>query len=193
MVKRCDWAKGELLSEYHDREWGVIVFDDRIHFEQICLSGFQAGLSWELILRKRPYLRRAFLRFDPARVSRLDSVEVSRITGDQRGIRNIKKIKSVVNNAQRFLDMQRQNKGSFSRYLFAQLKNRAVSNDYHSWTEIPSRTKDSIKISNFLVKKGFTFCGPTIVYAYLQSIGFVEDHIKDCFRKKQLKKYKDSF
>jgi DNA-3-methyladenine glycosylase I len=181
-MKRCDWANSEILINYHDREWGILTFDDAIHFEHISLSGFQAGLSWELILKKRQNLCKMFSGFDPYKIAEYKQKKIDSLIDCSDGIKNKKKIISVIRNAKAFVSVKEKH-GSFSRYLFSHLGNGVKVNNYKHWKSIPSFTKDSIRISNLLKKEGFSFLGPTITYAYLQAIGFVDDHIKDCFRK----------
>jgi DNA-3-methyladenine glycosylase I len=164
---RCRWAKSPLDIRYHDREWGVPVHSDRALFEMLILEGAQAGLSWTTILAKRDRYREVFNRFDPARVARFTPARVKRILADPGIVRNRLKIAGTVTNAKRFLEVQREF-GSFDRYL-------------QSFGKI---TADGL--SRDLKKRGFTFVGPTIMYAFMQAVGIVNDHERRCFRWKQL-------
>ncbi|RLC45301.1 MAG: DNA-3-methyladenine glycosylase I [Candidatus Coatesbacteria bacterium] len=181
-MHRCDWATSELLIEYHDTEWGVFTLDEVLHFEQICLSGFQAGLSWEIVLKKRAFLREAFAGFVPEKVARFDESMIARIARDARGIRNVRKVRSVVNNARAFLELT-SNHGSFPEFVLDFLGGAVRTSHHRSWSEVPSSTAESEALSKLLRGHGFTFFGPTIAYAYLQSVGFVNDHIISCFRR----------
>ncbi|MCG8430087.1 MAG: DNA-3-methyladenine glycosylase I [Candidatus Omnitrophica bacterium] len=185
-MNRCNWATSEILIDYHDHEWGILSFEDIAHFEHISLSGFQAGLSWELILKKRAILRRMFSAFDPYRIAKFNQRRINNLLEYSSGIKNEKKIRSVINNAKAFISI-RDKYGSFSRYLFSCFGNQVKVNRYKKWEDTPSFTKDSIKISNLLKKEHFSFLGPTITYAYLQAVGFVDDHIEGCFRKNRNK------
>lgn len=183
MTDRCDWATNTILIDYHDNEWGILTFDDLLHFEQLCLSGFQAGLNWELVLKKRDNLREIFSNFNPAEIIKFDEERIRRILQDKNGIRNKKKVYSVINNANRFLKIKKKY-SSFSKYIYEYLGNKIIINNYKSWVQIPPFTNASERLSEFLNKQGFSFIGPRIAYAYMQSVGFVDDHIISCFRKK---------
>lgn len=181
-MDRCDWVTNALLANYHDTEWGLFTFNDKTHFEHICLSGFQAGLSWEIVLKKRNYLRILFSNFEPRLIAQYDKARIEKLFQDPRGIRNSKKIYSVINNAKAFLSIQDRH-ASFSKFVFANLNNKRKINHYKNWRDIPPFAKESIKISKLMKGSGFTFFGPTIAYAYMQSIGFVDDHTNACFKK----------
>ena len=181
--KRCRWAS--LLTDpdyvrYHDKEWGRAVHDDRLLFEMLILEGAQAGLSWATILKKRANYQRAFAQFEPRKVARFDATKKAKLLLDPGIVRNRLKIDSTVTNAQAFLDVQREF-GSFDRYLWAFVNGRQVLNDRPSGSGPPARTELSDQISKDLKKRGFRFVGTTIVYAYLQAVGVVNDHSRDCF------------
>jgi DNA-3-methyladenine glycosylase I len=179
---RCAWAGADpLYRAYHDREWGRPVRDDRVLFEFLVLEGAQAGLSWITILRKREAYRRAFSGFDPRRVARYTPARVRALMRDAGIVRNRLKLESAVTNARAFLAVQREF-GSFSRYLWGFVDGRPVVNRPRSLQEVPASTPLSGRISKDLGKRGFRFVGPTIVYAYLQAVGVVDDHTRDCFR-----------
>jgi DNA-3-methyladenine glycosylase I len=179
-LRRCPWGGGLLLVQYHDTEWGRFTLDDRAHFEHLILEGFQAGLSWETILRKRENLRGLFDDFDPGRVAAFGESRIAEILEDPGGIRNRAKVRSAVNNARRFLEVAREF-GTFSGFLLGLMGGRLIVHDFRSLSEIPAFTEEAVAISKALKKRGFTFVGPTIVYAHLQATGFVNDHLVDCF------------
>jgi len=181
-MARCDWATSEILIDYHDNEWGKFTLDDLIHFEHLCLSGFQAGLSWEIVLKKRDDLRKIFSSFNPEVIVRYSNKKINHIQNNKKGIRNKQKIESVVNNAKVFSAIK-SHYGSFSKYAFNFLGNEVITNHYKSWKETPSFNEASQELSRLMKKHGFTFFGPTIAYAYLQSVGFINDHITTCFKK----------
>jgi DNA-3-methyladenine glycosylase I len=179
--RRCRWATGgdsEYLR-YHDEEWGRPVHDDRLLFEMLTLEGAQAGLSWSTILRKRAGYRRAFANFVPARVARFDARRRAALRGDPAIVRNRLKIDSTVSNAAAFLAVQREF-GSFDRYLWAFVAGKPIVNRPRG--ALPARTALSDRLSLDLKKRGFRFVGSTIVYAFLQAVGVVNDHARDCFR-----------
>ena len=183
MKKRCGWAEkgGPLDVAYHDREWGVPVHEDRVLFEFLILEGAQAGLSWSTILKKRENYRRALAGFDPRRVARFTARDKARLLKDAGIVRNRLKIDAAVTNAQRFLEVQREH-GSFASYLWAFVDGRPVVSRRRSNKDVPARTELSDRVSKDLVKRGFRFVGSTIVYAYLQAVGVVNDHLGRCFR-----------
>jgi DNA-3-methyladenine glycosylase I len=182
---RCPWGGSPLLIEYHDTEWGRFTLDDRVHFEHLCLEGFQAGLSWETILKKRENLRRLFADFDPERVAAFSESRIAEILGDPGGIRNRAKVRSAVNNAGRFLEVAREF-GTFSRFLLNLVGGSPIINNHRTLSEIPAFTEEAVTISKALKKRGFTFVGPTIVYAHLQATGLVNDHLVDCFVREEI-------
>ena len=179
---RCAWAAANaLLRAYHDREWGVPVHNDRRLFEFLILQGMQAGLSWEIILRKRPHLRRAFHRFDPRRLAAYTGRDVRRLLGDPEVIRNRQKITAAITNARRVLEIQREF-GSLDRYLWAFVGGRPIRHRYRSLWQIPATTAEAEALSRDLRRRGMTFVGPIIVYAFMQAVGMVNDHTVNCFR-----------
>ena len=183
---RCDWAEGHpLLAEYHDREWGVPVHDDRKLFEFLVLDAFQAGLSWLTILKKRENFRTAFDGFDPERICRYDARKVERLLRDSGIIRNRLKVAATVGNARCFLQVQEEF-GSFDRYIWQFTGGRTRVNAFESQDRIPARTRESETMSRSLRKRGFRFVGPTICYAFMQAAGMVNDHLTGCFRYSQV-------
>jgi DNA-3-methyladenine glycosylase I len=179
---RCGWvpAGDEAYTRYHDAEWGRPVHDDRHLFEMLTLEGAQAGLSWSTILRKRAAYRKAFANFAPAKVARFDAHRRAALLQDPGIVRNRLKIDSTVTNAQAFLAVQREF-GSFSRYLWDWVGGRPVINGWRKRSQVPASTELSDRISRDLKKRGFRFVGSTIVYAYLQAIGVVNDHTAGCY------------
>ena len=185
-MERCPWpGKDELYIKYHDEEWGVPVHEDRKHFEFLVLEGAQAGLSWLTILRRRENYRKAYDNFDPAKVARYDEAKVAELLANAGIIRNRKKIESSINNAKRFLEIQ-QEFGSFDSYIWSFVNFKPVINSWKTLSEIPAKTDLSDRISMDLKKRGFSFVGSTIIYAHIQAIGLVNDHLVSCFRYKQV-------
>ena len=178
---RCPWARREPEIAYHDAEWGVPQHDDRMLFELLTLEGAQAGLSWETILRKREDYRAAFDGFDPAAVARFDEARIDALVVDASIVRHRGKIASTVANAAAFLAVQREH-GSFAAYLWAFVAGRPVVTHRAAGESLPARTELSDRVSIALRARGFSFVGSTIVYAYLQATGVVDDHFADCFR-----------
>ncbi len=184
-MRRCDWATTELLLAYHDHEWGVPVHDDRTLFEFLVLEGAQAGLSWEIILKRRAQYRLAFDHFDVRAVARYDERKVEQLLAHAGIVRNRAKVMATIKNAQAFLVVQ-QEFGSFDAYVWQFVGNRTIQNRWHSLGEIPARTPESEALSKDLRRRGFAFVGPTICYAFMQAVGMVNDHIVECFRYDQL-------
>lgn len=185
-MRRCEWADSDpLYLEYHDREWGVPVHDDRLLFEFLILEGAQAGLSWLTILRKRENYRQAFAGFDPEKVAAFDESHIEALLADSGIVRNRLKIQSAVYNARAFLEVQREF-GSFSDYIWRFVGGKPIINSWTSIREIPARTPVSDALSKDLVRRGFSFVGSTIVYAHMQATGMVNDHTMDCFRWREL-------
>jgi DNA-3-methyladenine glycosylase I len=183
---RCAWAKGEdILIDYHDREWGVPVHEDRLLFEFLVLEGVQAGLSWMTVLKKRDNYRTAYQNFHPKEVARFDEKKAETLLQDKGLIRNGLKIRASINNAKAFLDVQKEF-GSFDRYIWQFVEGKPIRNRWKSIHEIPAKTEASETMSRDLKKRGFTFVGPTICYAFMQAVGMVNDHTIDCFRYKEL-------
>ncbi|MGH8198144.1 MAG: DNA-3-methyladenine glycosylase I [Steroidobacteraceae bacterium] len=180
-MKRCAWARTPLGIEYHDREWGVPVHDDRVLFEFITLEGAQAGLSWETILNKRDAYREAFAGFDPAKVARFSAARRACLMGNAGIVRNRLKIDSTVTNAAAFLAVQREF-GSFDRFLWGFVGGVPRVSRFRSFRRVPARTGLSDALSRELKRRGFRFVGTTICYAFMQAVGIVNDHTIDCFR-----------
>jgi DNA-3-methyladenine glycosylase I len=180
--KRCGWARGINADylRYHDEEWGRPVHDDRHLFEMLILEGAQAGLSWSTILNKRTAYRRAFARFDPKKVARFDARRRRALMADAGIVRNRLKIDSTVSNAKAYLDLQKEF-GSFDQYLWAFVENRPVINRPRTLKDVPARAPLSDLISKDLKRRGFRFVGSTIIYAFLQAVGVVNDHSRECY------------
>ena len=172
--------------DYHDREWGTPVHDDRVLFEFLILEGAQAGLSWDTILQKREAYRAAFAGFDPAKVARFDARRRAALMKDASIVRNRLKIESAVTNAKAFLEVRKEF-GSFDRYLWAFVGGRPIQNRWKAMREIPASTAESDALSKDLKKRGFRFVGGTIMYAYMQAVGMVNDHIVTCYRHGELR------
>lgn len=186
-IKRCEWVKaGSYCLEYHDREWGVPVHNDGIHYEFLVLDGFQAGLSWEIILRKRDNFRRAFRNFKAEEVAGYGEKQIQAMLGDKGIIRNRLKIQAAVTNARAFLKVQEEF-GSFDSYIWRFVGGETRQNSWKSLKDLPAKTEESETMSMDLRKRGFRFVGPTICYAYMQAAGLVNDHTTDCFRYAELK------
>jgi DNA-3-methyladenine glycosylase I len=182
MKKSCDWPSGDsVMITYHDNEWGVPVHDDNKWFEHIVLDGAQAGLSWKTILHRREGYRRAFAGFEPVIVAGYDDRKFSELLNDEGIIRNRLKIKSAINNAKAFLKIQLEY-GSFDNYIWSFTGGNPLVNHWKSLAEMPARTPLSDIISKDLKKRGFTFVGSTICYAFMQAAGIVNDHLVHCFR-----------
>lgn len=184
--QRCPWAGTDpLYVSYHDTEWGVPVHDELRHFEFLILEGAQAGLSWSTILKKREAYREAYRGFDPAAVSRFGARDVARLLANAGIVRNRKKIDSSIANAKRFRDLQKE-WGTFDKYIWHFTGGKPVVNRRRALSQIPAVTPLAEAISRDLKGRGFSFVGPTIVYAHLQAIGIVNDHLVSCFRHAQL-------
>lgn len=181
-VIRCGWVdlNNPLYVAYHDEEWGVPVHDERKHFEMLVLEGAQAGLSWATILNRREGYRKAFDNFDPETVADYDEDKVQALLQDSGIIRNRLKIRSAIKNARAFLAIQKEF-GSFDHYLWGFVNHQPIINHFKTLEEIPAQTDLSQKISRDLKKRGMSFVGPTIIYAHMQAIGLVNDHLVDCF------------
>jgi DNA-3-methyladenine glycosylase I len=179
--RRCAWARGALEIRYHDREWGVPLHHDRRLFELLILEGAQAGLSWSTILKKRPAYRKAFDRFDPARVARYKSSRVRRLMNDAGIVRNRAKIEATIANARAFLAVRREHR-TFDRYIWQFVGGRPIQNAWRRLGQAPAETDVSRAMSRDLLRRGFRFVGPTICYAFMQATGMVNDHSRDCFR-----------
>ena len=186
--KRCAWSGTDpLYVAYHDKEWGVPVHDDRVLFEFLVLEGAQAGLSWSTILRKRDAYRRAFDRFDPRKVARYDKRKLGALLADAGIVRNRAKIESAIKNAKVFLEVQAEF-GSFDAYQWRFVDGRPIQNRRRAIGDIPASTAESDAMSKDLKSRGFSFVGSTIVYAHMQAVGMVNDHLVDCFRYREVAK-----
>jgi DNA-3-methyladenine glycosylase I len=187
MPTRCFWVPPDkpFYAEYHDLEWGVPVHDERHHFEMLTLEGAQAGLSWETILNKREGYKKAFANFDPAKVARFTDARVEKLMRDTAIVRNRLKIEGTVKNAKAFLAIQKEF-GSFDTYIWRFVEGEPLQPKLKVRTDVRATTRESDAISKDLKKRGFTFVGSTIVYAYMQAIGMTNDHTTDCFRHREL-------
>ncbi len=180
-MKRCDWATNDLSIAYHDQEWGVPVHDDRKLFEFLILEGTQAGLSWDTILRKRENYRNAFDRFDARKIARYDERKLSELLQNEGIVRNRLKIASAVRNARSFLEIQAEF-GSFDRYIWRSVGGEQIRNSWKDSSEVPAKTEISDAMNRDLKKRGFNFVGSTIMYAFMQACGLVNDHLVSCYR-----------
>lgn len=183
MKKRCAWCENsfDAYVKYHDEEWGVPVHDDRIHFEFLILEGAQAGLSWATILKRREGYRAAFADFNPEEVAQFDQEKVEALLLDQGIIRNRLKVQGTVINAQKFMEVQKEF-GSFDAYVWSFVGGKPKVNAPRTMKDIPATSPESDALSKDLKKRGFKFVGSTIMYAYMQACGLVNDHVVDCFR-----------
>ena len=187
--KRCPWSVGvgDDYVRYHDTEWGVPVHDDRTHFEFLLLEGAQAGLSWSTILRKRDGYRKAFAGFDPEKVARFNKRSEQRLLNDEGIVRNRLKVSSAITNARAFLEVQDEF-DSFDNYIWRFVEGRPIVNRWRRQSQVPATSKESDALSKDLKSRGFRFVGSTIMYAHMQAIGLVNDHIVSCFRYEACKK-----
>jgi DNA-3-methyladenine glycosylase I len=187
-LKRCAWpGQDPLYVSYHDTEWGVPEYDDRALYEKLILDGFQAGLSWITILRKRENFRDAFDGFDPVKIARYTPRKVERLMGNSGIVRNRMKIEGAISSARAYLDVMENGEG-FSRLLWRLVGGKPKVNNFRSTSQVPAETAVSRKISKELATRGFKFCGPTIVYAFMQAVGMVNDHVVRCHRHAALAK-----
>jgi DNA-3-methyladenine glycosylase I len=184
-TRRCEWAASDLMARYHDTEWGVPVHNDRRLFEFLILEGAQAGLSWETVLKKRAAYRKAFDNFDAKKIARYTPARAKRLLGNPGIIRNRLKINAATQNARAFLAIQNEF-GSFDRYIWRFVGGKPIVNRRRSLKEIPATTAESDAMSRDLKKRGFTFVGSTICYAFMQAVGMVNDHVATCFRRRQV-------
>jgi DNA-3-methyladenine glycosylase I len=181
-IIRCRWAGSDpLYCKYHDEEWGVPNYDSRALWEMLMLEGFQAGLAWIIILRKREAFRKAFKNFDPKKVARFEEEDIQRLLADSGIVRARAKIEATIKGAQIYLDMQKSG-DDFSKFVWNFVGGKPIQNT----GQVPAQTPLSEQISKVLKKRGFKFVGPTIVYAWMQAVGMVNDHASDCFRRKDL-------
>ncbi|HKW16926.1 MAG TPA: DNA-3-methyladenine glycosylase I [Terriglobales bacterium] len=184
-VVRCDWARNDLAVAYHDREWGVPQHDDRVLFEFLILEGAQAGLSWDTILRKRENYRAAFDDFDPAKIARYNQRKIDSLMRNDGIVRNRLKLLSAVKNAKAFMEVQKEF-GTFERYIWRFVGGKPLVNSRTRMNQVPARTPESDAMSKDLKKRGFTFVGSTICYAFMQAVGMVNDHLGTCFRYREV-------
>ena len=183
--KRCPWGGAwddPLMTAYHDTEWGTPVHNDRKIFEFLTLEAFQAGLSWRTILHKREHFRKAFAGFDPAKVARFGAREISRLMADAGIVRNRAKIDATINNAKRFLEIQKEF-GTFSKYMWSWVKSRPIQHRIRTMKDYRATSPKAVAWAKDLKKRRFKFLGPTVVYAHMQAVGMVNDHALDCFRR----------
>ena len=194
MKNRCDWCENtfDAYVTYHDKEWGVPVTDDRTQFEFLVLESAQAGLSWSTILKKREGYRMAFAEFDPEEVAGFGENEVQQLLANPEIIRNELKIRSTINNARLFLEVQ-ENHGSFCNYIWSFVDGSPINNRWERLEEVPASTDRSEALSDDLKLKGFKFVGPTIIYAHMQATGMVNDHLTTCFRHEEIEKMHRDF
>lgn len=184
---RCAWClKFDQYIEYHDKEWGVPVHDDNVHFEFLILEGAQAGLSWATILKRREGYRKAYAEFNPAKVAKYSEQKMGKLLLDPGIIRNRLKVFASVNNAKRFLEVQKEF-GSFDKYIWSFVKGAPIVNRRRQLKDVPATSKQSDELSRDLIKRGFKFVGSTVIYAHMQACGLVNDHLVDCFRYKETK------
>jgi DNA-3-methyladenine glycosylase I len=181
-IIRCPWCLGfEQYMEYHDREWGVPVHDDNLHFEFLILEGAQAGLSWAIILKKREGYRKAFAGFDPVKVSRFTNAKIEKLLLNPEIVRNRLKVNAAVTNAKRFLEVQKEF-GTFDRYIWGFVNGAPIIRKRTSMSHIPPTSKESDALSKDLIRRGFKFVGSTVIYSHMQACGLVNDHLAECFR-----------
>ncbi len=179
---RCPWClKFDEYIRYHDEEWGVPVYDDKKHFEFLILEGAQAGLSWSTILKKRDGYRKAFSGFDPVKVAKFTPAKIENLLQNPAIVRNRLKVTAAVNNAKRFLEVQKEF-GSFNEYIWSFVGGKPRVNKWKSLKEVPATTVESDALSKDLIKRGFKFVGSTVIYAHMQACGLVNDHLADCWR-----------
>lgn len=188
--KRCPWpADHSLMVEYHDHEWGVPVHDDRKLFEFMILDAVQAGLSWEIVLKKRENFRKAFHNFEPERIARYTKKDVRRLLADPGIVRNRLKINAAISNARKFLEIQKEF-GSFDSYIWQFTGGKMLVHRYRSLSQLQATSKEAEAMSKDLKSRGFTFVGPTICYAFMQAAGMVNDHLVSCFRHMEVQRLK---
>ena len=180
-IIRCQWAENPLFHEYHDKEWGVQVHNDKKHFEFLILEAAQAGLSWATILKRREGYRRAFANFDPKNAAKFTEKDIEKLMNNSAIIRNRLKINAAINNAKMFLTVQKEF-GTFDKYIWTFVKGKPIVNKWEKTSEIPATSEESEVLSKDLKKRGFKFVGPTIIYAHMQAVGMVNDHQTNCFR-----------
>lgn len=189
MKTRCGWVSNTFPEyvRYHDEEWGVPVYDDKIHFEFLILESAQAGLSWSTVLKKREGYRKAFADFNVDKVAAFSPADIENLINNKEIIRNRLKIHAAVNNAQKFIEVQKEF-GSFNNYIWSFVDNKPIINFWKSYKEAPATNAASDALSKDLKKRGFKFVGSTIIYAHMQATGLVNDHSTECFRYDEVKK-----
>ena len=186
MEKRCSWVgSNPLMINYHDNEWGKPEHNDRKLFEYLVLDTFQAGLSWQIVINKRENFRKAFDNFDPVKISKYNEKNFEKLINNSGIIRNKLKIKGVIVNAKKFLEVQKEFK-SFSKYIWQFTNHKTIKNKFKRLNELPAKTKEAERMSTDMKKRGFKFVGPTICYAFMQAVGMVNDHTTNCFRYKEV-------
>lgn len=184
---RCSWPGDDpLYVAYHDEEWGVPVYDSQQLFEKLILDGFQAGLSWITILRRKQGFLKAFDNFDPEKIARYGEEDIERLMNDKGIIRNRLKVLSTIKNAALYLEMEQEKTGYFSEFIWSFTGGKILQNNWQNLAQLPAATAESEAMSKALKKKGFKFCGPTICYAFMQAVGIVNDHNRSCFRHTEL-------
>lgn len=180
---RCDWCgTDQIYMDYHDEEWGVPVYDSRALWEKLILDGFQAGLSWITILKRRDTFITAFDQFDPAKIAAYGDDDTERLMNDKGIIRNRLKILATIKNARGYLEMEAEKPGAFSEFIWSFTGGKIKVNNFKTMSDIPTQSPESEAMSKALKKRGFGFCGPTICYAFMQAVGIVNDHIVTCHR-----------
>lgn len=184
---RCEWARSEAEIEYHDNEWGVPLHDEQKLFEFLVLEGAQAGLSWSTILNKRPHYRNVFDQFDPNKVARYSAKKIEKLLADPGIVRNRLKVNSAVQNAKAFLKVQEEF-GPFDQYIWGFVDGAPIQHKWKSFSEIPAKMPTSDAISKDLKKRGFNFVGTTIMYAFMQAVGMVNDHSVKCYRYQEIRR-----
>ncbi|MHA2006284.1 MAG: DNA-3-methyladenine glycosylase I [Promethearchaeota archaeon] len=186
MVNRCKWGGDDReMINYHDKEWGIPIHDDRLLFEFLTLEGAQAGLSWSTILNKRDNYRKAFDKFDYTKISQYNEDKIEELMNNEGIIRNRRKVEAIISNAKAFLKVQEE-AGSFDKYIWKFVNNQPIINKFKNLSELPSKTEISEQMCKELKDKGFKFVGPTICYAFMQAVGMVNDHTIDCFRYEEI-------
>lgn len=184
-MRRCNWVSDDIHIKYHDTEWGVPLHNDRKLFEFLILDSMQSGLSWKIILNKRKSFREAFENFDPKKVAEYTERDIKRLLADEGIVRNRRKVESSINNAKKFLEIKKEFR-TFDKYIWSFTNYGTKKGNFRKWEEIPASTKESEAMSTDLKKRGFTFVGPTVCYAFMQTIGMANDHLIHCFRRNQV-------
>jgi DNA-3-methyladenine glycosylase I len=184
-MKRCDWVSGTIHEKYHDTEWGTPLHSDRKLFEFLILDSMQSGLSWKIILNKRKSFQKAFDNFDAKKISKYSASDVKRLLADKGIVRNRRKIDSAINNAKKFLETKNEF-GKFDTYVWSFTDYKTITNRFKNWEDIPATSEESEMMSKDMKSRGFTFVGPTVCYAFMQTVGMVNDHVVGCFRKNEL-------